>query len=72
LLLNWQSLWGVWVTILGNDWCWTFKGVEGCGQRKLYEVGWGEKKEGNFLLGGWEKLSFDSSSYEVWSLFGFW
>jgi hypothetical protein len=41
-------------------------------KEKLYEVGWGERREGNFLLGGWEKLSFDSSSYEVWSLFGFW
>jgi hypothetical protein len=30
-----------------------------------------KKRECNFLLGGWEKLSFDSSSYEAWSLFGF-
>jgi hypothetical protein len=41
-------------------------------KEKLYEVDWGERRECNFLLGGWEKLSFDSSSYEAWSLFGFW
>jgi hypothetical protein len=41
-------------------------------KEKLYEVDWGERRKCNFLLGGWEKLSFDSSSYEAWSLFGFW
>jgi hypothetical protein len=32
-----------------------------------------EEEEGNaiFLLEVWEKLSFDSSSYEMWNLFGF-
>jgi len=40
-------------------------------KEKLYEAGSGERREGNFLLGGWEMLSFDSSSYEAWSLFGF-
>jgi hypothetical protein len=32
-----------------------------------------EEEEGRaiFLLGVWEKLNSNSSSYEVWSLFGF-
>jgi hypothetical protein len=35
-------------------------------EEKIYEV-----EVGNFLLGVWKKLSSDSSSYEVWNLFGF-
>jgi len=30
-----------------------------------------EEKEAIFFLGMWEKLSSNSSSYEMWSLFGF-
>jgi hypothetical protein len=30
-----------------------------------------EECEVIFLLGMWEKLSFDSSNYEAWSLFRF-
>jgi hypothetical protein len=33
-LLNGQSLWIMWIIVLGDDWCWAFKGAKGCGQCK--------------------------------------
>ncbi len=40
---------------------------------KKYYMKLAEEEEGKaiFLLGVWEKLSFDSSNYEMSSLFGF-
>ncbi len=51
LLLTWQSLWGVWVTVFGDDWCWTFKGVERYGQWKTIWSWLKKRKRHDFSFG---------------------
>jgi len=60
-LLNGQSLWAMWITILGDDWCWAFKGVKGCGQCKAI-WSWLRRRKGGFFFCKWEKLSSYSAS----------
>jgi hypothetical protein len=50
-LLNGQSLWVVWITVLGDDWCWASKGANGCGQCKAIWSELRRRKRRIFLLG---------------------
>jgi hypothetical protein len=51
LLLNWKILWGVWITVLGDDWCWVFKVMEGGGQGIIIWSWMRKWGVGNFSFG---------------------
>jgi hypothetical protein len=57
--------------VLGDDWCRTFKRMEGGGQETIIWSWLRKRRRGNFSFLVVEKLSFDSTCYEVWHLFGF-
>jgi hypothetical protein len=52
MLFNWKKLWGVWVTALGDNWCWSFKGMEGGGQEAIIWSWLKKRRRGNFFWKG--------------------
>ncbi len=78
LMFNWKTLWEVWIMVLGDNWCWAFKRMEGGGQeatiwrgRQIFLFGVTEANFWFYLLGRWHLFGFGLYLVEDESPFGF-